>query len=149
MLEFAAAATAHEAGEDEDVVEVGLAGRTLIARRPTTAQSVLFSSMQMDGDGGKRASGMFTMLDILFNPSDRAYIKNLILERKLDFDDLIGGSEQNPDGGIIDSILAEFGARPTQPSTDSSPSRAAGGRKSTGRAPGKGSTRSTSRSTDS
>ena len=78
----------------------------------------------------------------------RKHLERLIWERRIDFGDIMGGTEQNPEG-LISSIIAEFAGRPTEPSTDSSPSQAPGGRKSTGRAPGKGSTRSTSPSTDS
>lgn len=148
MLEFAAAAEASEAGEDEDVVEVNVAGKEYLARRPSTAQYAKFIAAQ-NGDGADQTAALFNMVRAILGEDGYQHISRLIDKRAIDMDDLYGGSGQNPDGGIIDRIMGEFGARPTQPSTASSSSQGGTGRRSTGRSPGKGSTRSTSPSTAS
>lgn len=151
-LAFKVAAEAADISEDEDVVEVPIDDMVYVARRPTTAQGMLLGAALSHG-GEERNTIIFDLISALMGPEALAHVKKLILARRIDFDDLLGGgSDENPDGGLIDMIFAEFAAsddRPTQPSAASSSSRAAGGRKSTGRSPGKGSTRTTSRSTGS
>lgn len=146
-IEFNVAAKAKvaEADPDEDVVEVPIDGKVYHARRPTTAQSALLSSSLSKGDIGE----VYTLIEAMMGRDARRHVERLVWNRQIEFGDLVGGTDQNPDGGLIDMVFAEFAGRPTVPSTDSSPSRAAGGRRSTGRSPGRGSTGSTSPSTDS
>lgn len=144
-IAFKAAAEAYELGEDEDVIEVPIEGVVYTARRPTVAQASLMLS------GGDLLIA-FKLIEGIMGRKARDHIERLVWERKIDLDDLIssGGTEQNPDGGLIPQIIEEFAkSRPTPPSTDSSPSQTTGGRRSTGRSPGKGSTLLTSPSTDS
>lgn len=146
MIEFnvAAKAAAAEVGEDEDVVEVPIDGVTYTARRPTAAQVGL---LYTEG-GDSFAEKSMKLVAAMLGPDARKHLERLIWERRIGFDDIMGGTEENPKG-LVSAILAEFAGRPTEPSTDSSESQPRGGRKSTGRAPGRGSTRSTSPSTDS
>jgi hypothetical protein len=150
MLEFAAAAAASEVEEDEDVVEVNLFGMPVTARRLTTAQSALLTAARTQG-GAAQAASIFGAIEDMFGTAALDHVKRLIHERRIDMYDLLGGGTAlNPDHGVIDAVTTAFAAgRPTQPSTASSSSRARGGQKSTGRSPGKGSTRSTSPSTPS
>lgn len=151
MIEFNIAAKEHEAAAkpDEDVVEVPIDGVTYLARRPTLAQATLLN-LTLSQTGYDRLASIFELLHYLIGAEGVAHVKQLVRERRIDYPDLIGHSEQNPNGGLVDLIFAEFTKeRPTQPSDDSSPLPAVVGRKSTGRSPGKGSTRSTSRSTGS
>jgi hypothetical protein len=148
MIEFNVAAEAAGLAEDEDVFEVPIEDEVYIARRPTTAQGALLN-VALSGTGVSRLSAVFSLLEGLIGEEGRAHIERLVWERRVDLDDLVGGSEQNPEGGLIDQIFEAFSERPSQPSTDSSSSRATGGRRSTGRSPGKGSTRSPSPSTAS
>lgn len=147
MLEFKVAAEAAEAGEDEDVLEVPIAGTVYLARRPTVAQAALLNST-LAGNGTDRLGAIFKLIEGLLGEEALEVIKELVWQRRIDFGDLLGGSDENP-MGLIDMIFEGFSERPTQPSDDSSPSRAPGGRRSTGRSPGKGSTRSASPSTAS
>lgn len=148
MIDFKIAAEAASTPEDEDVVEVPIEGVTYLARRPTLAMSALMTA-SLNSKGGDRLSAVFKLIGGLMGDDARDHIERLVWDRRINYEDLIGGSEDNPDGGLIDQIFAEFTARPTGPSTGSSASPGTGGRKSTGRSPGKGSTRSTSPSTDS
>lgn len=77
-------------------------------------------------------------------------LRRLVAEGTVSTALLFGGDEENEEG-ILDWLVQESvsNTRPTTPSTDSSPSRTTGGRRSTGRAPGKGSTLSISPSEDS
>ena len=147
MIEFnvAAKAAAAEPGEDEDVVEVPIDGVTYIARRPTAAQVAL---LYASADDSTYAEGVMKMVESMLGEEARKHIERLIWQRRIDFNDIMGGTEANPKG-LVSAIIAEFAGRPTEPSTDSSESQPRGGRKSTGRAPGKGSTSSRSASTDS
>lgn len=147
-IEFKIAAEASEAGEDEDVVEVPIGDQVFIARRPTLAQGALLNAV-LNSKGSDRLTAVFRLIRSLLGDEGGAFIEQLVWDRKIDYGDLIGGSENNPEGGLVDMIFAEFAERPTTPSTASSASRASGGRKSTGRSPGRGSTRSPSPSTGS
>lgn len=141
-LEFKVAAKA-AAGEEEDVVEVPIDDVTYIARRPTPAMFALFQVESREDYLG----ALWHILQGILGKEAVDHIKTLIWERRIDLDDLVGGSEENEDG-LLNMIISEFSGRPTEPSTDSSASPKTGGRKST-RAPGKGSISSTSGSTDS
>lgn len=147
-IEFKVAAEASEAAEDEDVVEVPIEDKVYFARRPTLAQGALLNAT-LNSPGAERLTAVYGLVQSLIGEEGRAHIERLVMDRKIDFGDLMGQSEQNPKGGLIDQIFAEFAERPTPPSTASSASPASGGRKSTGRSPGRGSTRSASPSTDS
>jgi len=149
MIEFAVAAKAAEVGEDEEVLKVPIDGVEYIVRKPTVGMGALLNVALASGDTIERLGAIYEMLEGMIGEEGRQHVERLIWARRLDIDDLIGGSEQNPKGGLIDQIFAEFSERPTPPSATSSSSRAAGGRRSTGRSPGKGSTRSASPSTDS
>jgi hypothetical protein len=150
MLEFAAAAAASEVADDEDIVEVDLFGMEVVARRLTTAQMALLSAARSAG-GGEQVNAIFGSIEDMFGKDALVHVKRLIHERRIDMGDLLGGgTDLNPDRGVIDAVIQEFSAgRPTQPSTASSSSRGRGGPKSTGRSPGRGSTRSDSPSTRS
>lgn len=148
VIEFAVAAEASEVGEDEDVVEIPIDGVTYQARRPTVAQGALLN-VALASKGVKALSAVYELIGGVMGEDARAHIERLVWARRIDFDDLVGGSEKNPDGGLIDQIFEAFTEFPTKPSSGSSPSRPTTGRRSTGRSPGKGSTRSPSPSTDS
>jgi hypothetical protein len=143
MIEFNVAAKESEAQDDEDVVEVPIDGVTYYARRPTVAQGALLN-LTLSTKGRDRLSAVFDLIFSLMGGEALEHIRRLVMERRIDYGDLIGYSEQNPDGGLVDLIFKEFAERPTQPSDDSSLSQAVAGRRSAGRSPGKGSTRSSS-----
>ena len=136
-IEFFAAAKTAEIGEDEHVIDIVIEGETYTARRPTTAQLALVVAT-----GGKDLSIIFRVLGSILPDEALVVIENMVWDRRIDLPDLFGGSEQNPEG-LIGQIVAAFReGNPTQPSTGSSKSRPSGGQRSTGRSPGKGSTRS-------
>ena len=142
-IAFKVAAEAELAGDNEDVVEVPIEDVTYVARKPTTAQLAVFYASD------NQFKAVFDLLGDMIGDDAVEHIKRLIHERRIDFSDLLGGSEENEDG-LITQIINEFGTgRPTQPSTGSSATPTTGGRKSTRRAPGKGSTSSPSESTSS
>lgn len=62
---------------------------------------------------------------------------------------LLFGGDENNRRGIIDTAMAQASGRPTKPSSGSTGSPKGGGKRSTGRSPGKGSTLSSSPSTAS
>lgn len=147
MVSFSVAAKRAEPGEEEGVVSVPIDGVDYVARRPTTGQVALLTVAQRRGDSFGEA--VMNMITAMLGTEARVHIERLIWERRISFEDLMSGTDENPTG-LIPAIIEEFsGERPTPPSTDSSSSQTTGGRKSTGRSPGKGSTRSSSPSTDS
>lgn len=149
-IEFKVAADA--AKPDGDVVEVTLPEPfgVVDAHRPTTAQGeILGSQLQI-----RPTLTALEFTRIIFGREDIAeYFRDLLLDGKIQREDLIGGWGENDEGkpekGLIDQILLQFTGRPTAPSTGSSRSRSAGGRRSTGRSPGVGSIPSDSPSTGS
>lgn len=148
MIEFVVAAESAEIGEDEEVVKVPIEDKVYLARRPTVAQTA-FLALTIQGDGVTKLSATFQILESLIGAEGVNHIQRLVLERRIDIDDLVGGSKKNK-VGLVDSIFKEFTkGRPTQPSSISSSSPGTTGRKSTGRSPGKGSTHSPSPSTGS
>ena len=148
-IQFQVAAQAAQAGEEEKIVEVPIEGITYQARKLTTAQAALIPIALTGPSVVDRLGAALQMIEMLIGSAGAAHVRRLIIARRIDMGDIIGGSEQNPDGGLLDQILREFSQHPSQPSADSSSSRPNGGRKSTGRSPGKGSTHSDSTSTDS
>lgn len=143
MIEFYAAAKSAELGEGEDVVQVNLDGTNYPAVKPTTAQIAL-----MVATGGKDMGVIFRVIESILGVEALDVIEQMIWDRRIDLPDLFGGSEQNPKG-LLGQIIEEFRGNPTPPSTESSNSRQAGGRRSTGRSPGKGSIHSPSTSDSS
>lgn len=151
MREFKVAAK-KAAGEATDQIEIPFGERTLIAKLPSPGQVALFydrvstSPNSKEPDSGP-VSAVFGFLRGILADGDVPYLKSLLQEDRIDFSLLLGGDDEG--GGLVDTIMEEYAGRPTGPSTSSSASPASTGRPSTGRTPGKGSTRSTSRSTAS
>lgn len=146
-VSFQTDASAWEKNEngDEDYVEVDINGRPFRAYRLTVAMSAAIPMALTGSSIPDRLGAAYRIIEGLIGPEGLRYVMDLVWSKQMDYRDLIGGSDAHPDGGLIDQILAEFAkVRPSQPSADSSSSRANGGRRSTGRSPGKGSTRSAS-----
>lgn len=141
----AAKAEVTKALEEAEVALVVIDGVEYTVPRPTSAQVGMFISTLRTASVGE---AVFEMVEVLLGRDGLRHIQRLVKERRIELSDLFGGSELNP-SGLIGNIIEEFSGRPTQPSTDSSESQPSGGRKSTGRARGKGSIPSTSPSTDS
>lgn len=144
-LEFKVAArAAREDDENRDVIEVAFPEPigTRLASRPTTAQAEIL------GEAIRNTPTLAALefVNITIGPEVADYLRNLLLDGSIERNDLIGGWGPNEDGrnevGLVDGIIAEFSGRPTGPSTASSGSRTTGGRKSTRRTPGVGSTAS-------
>lgn len=151
MREFKVAAK-EAAGETEEVIEIVFGERTLVSRIPTSGQVALFydrlaSTSAGDDEDSGAVAAVFGLLRGVLAPGDVPYLKQLLQDRRIGFDVLLGGDEEGE--GLVDALMAEYAGRPTTPSTDSSASPESTGRKSTGRSPGKGSTRSASPSTAS
>jgi hypothetical protein len=145
MKEFyaAAQATVDEEQGEEKVLEFSLAGQEFVARIPTTGQVALVA-----GSGGRSQSDMIGAVfgffrGVLLDDGWRR-LHALLEDGTVPFEVLFGGDDNNATGVVEWISTAAGGERPTQPSRDSSPSPDGTGRKSTGRSPGKGSTRSTS-----
>lgn len=152
MQEFKVAAK-RATKEEEEVLEIPFGERTLTAKRPTSGQIALFysriaSEATIDEPDNGPVAAVFGLLGGILGEGDLPYLKKLLGGGAIEFSTLFGGDDDN-EMGLADAIIKEWSGRPTEPSTPSGSSPESTGRRSTGRAPGKGSTRSTSRSTDS
>lgn len=126
-----------ENGED-DVIEFSIGEYEFTGQRPTPAQvSLLIGTGNLGGSASLGAAYRF-LRGVLTQSSYNLFL-TLIEDRKLTDDILFGASEGN-ERGLIDNLIEQVAERPTQPPTDSSTSSELGGKKSTGRSPGKGST---------
>lgn len=152
MLEFDVASQAQvdEEGGEEKLVEFSVAGLKFWAKRPTPGQTnILLSSRRRDATGVIwRIFENILVANEPETPIEQRHgeyddLRQLVFDGAVPVALLFGGDELNG-RGILDSIIREFAGYPTQPSEDSSPSPSSGGKKSTGRSPGKGSTASTS-----
>lgn len=154
MREFKVGAQRATKAEDGEVsvIEIPFGERTLVSKLPTSGQVALFyervssTPNEKEPDNGP-VGAVFGFLRGVLADGDVPYLKGLLQNDQIDFELLLGGDDEG--GGLVDSIMEEYAGRPTGPSTSSSASPASSGRPSTGRTPGKGSTRSTSRSTAS
>ena len=127
-----------EGEEPKPAVEFDILGQHFQADKPTPGRiNVLFSAR--GGVEGTRAVWDF-LRDVLWGDGyDR--LRNLVASGEFPPQLLFGGDELNEEG-VVDHIISATAGRPTQPSSDSSPSPSTTGKRSTGRSPGKGSTRS-------
>lgn len=149
MIQFTTDAKASELKPDEDVVDVPIEGFVYKARRPTPSQAAMITGVLRSG-GMMDVTVILDILEALLGTTARNHLYKLLMQRKVEIEDLFGGgTELNPGQGLIEQIIEEFTNRPSEPSIDSSASPETDGRRSTGRSPGPGSTLSPSPSTDS
>jgi hypothetical protein len=143
MKEFKSAAKSAEEGEEE-ILEFAIGDEEFRSKLPSTARTAMFvASMSDESTTGDAIAAIFAFLkDMLLDDGYRR-LRKLISDNVIDLGTLTGGGDENEDG-IVDWIIGQASNRPTQPPTDSSTSPASTGLPSTGRSPGKGSTRSTS-----
>jgi len=126
-------------GAEPEVFEFSIAGQDFVADMPTNTQIVLLSATLSGGRTSDVLTGSLEFLEGTLRGNGYKRIRRLVAQGIVSTDLLIGGDENN-DKGIVDSIVAMVSdGRPPTRSTGSSGSQKPGGKKSTGRAPGKGS----------
>ena len=144
MKEFKAAAARAE-DEEEKILEFAIGDQEFRSKLPSTARTAMFIASMTDETGtGDSIAAIFSFLkDMLLDDGYRR-LRKMISDDVIDMGTLTGGGDDN-DEGIVDWIISmSADQRPTPPSADSSSLPETGGRRSTGRSPGKGSTRSPS-----
>lgn len=144
-----AAKRAAEADSGEDYLEFTLADQEFKATLPTPGQAAYLGVVFTSGSMAEVLAGALDMLDGLLEGDGGRRIRKLLLMGALTPELLLWGDENNEKGILGTLIELAAAGRPTTPPSDSSPSQANGGRKSTGRSPGKGSTLTDSPSTGS
>lgn len=122
----------HPALEYEFLTPEGDA-RTVTARFPGDGALMLLIAASGGEDGMAAATELFALLAETFDEADMAFLKKSYRSAILDTDMLMD---------LVMDMVERWSSFPTQPPSDSSPKRPSTGTKSTGRAPGKGSTRS-------
>ena len=141
-FQMAAKAQVEREGSEEDVeqypIDFTIGEHELKAKAPTPAQvSLLIGTSNLGGSAAVGAGYRFLRGTL----DRRSY--NLVLtllEAGQIGEGMIFGGEGENEEGIVDWLLEQASERPTDPPTDSSESSEPGGKKSTGRSPGKGST---------
>lgn len=147
MREFAIAADRAEPDPDEadGRFEIKIGDRKILAKLPSTGQiSVLMGSRGLSSN----LSAIHRVLRAVLTAEDYDFLIDLLTEDKISVGFLFGGDDLN-ESGILDTLVYEAVGRPTQSPSGSGKSQSSAGRRSTGRAPGKGSTSTTSPPTDS
>jgi hypothetical protein len=146
MMEFQIAS--EQAVKDEEqpdgeleVFEFSLGKHKFAARRPTPGEINVLFSTRGDVEG---TVGTWRFLRKVLQGTGYRRLVSLVESGAVPVPLLFGGDELNPGGGIVDTIIAEFAGRPPGSSGDSSESPKDAGPRSTGRAPGRGSTSSDS-----
>lgn len=143
MKEFKQAAHAAES-EEEEILEFAIGDQEFRSQIPSTARTAMFvAAMTDESSTGESVAAIFAFLkDMLLDDGYRR-LRKLISTNVIDLGTLTGGGDENEDG-IVDWIIGQASNRPTQLQSDFSTSSESTGRTSTGRSPGKGSTRSPS-----
>lgn len=138
------AAVAKDSGEEEEerVLEFSVGGQEFVSNPVTPGQIGLIVSSDGTSESLKT---LWQIFKVSLHGDGYARLRRLVVEDVVSTALLFGGDDDN-EAGILDWLVQESvnDVRPTMPSTDSSQSRTTGGRRSTGRAPGKGSTLSIS-----
>jgi hypothetical protein len=148
-MQFQAAAARVQGEIDEEIedgdrpepktLEFSLAGQDFELYVPTTTQIILLSTSTDEGTLRAMLSASMAFLEGIMIGDGYKRFRKLVANGTISNDLLLGGDGTN-EQGIIDWIISQVtDARPTTSSTDSSPSPASTGKRSTGRAPGKGS----------
>lgn len=128
-----------EAGQVEEYdLEFTIGDYELRAKAPSSAQaSLLIGTSSLGGNASLGATYRF--LRGTLDRQSYNTLLTLIEAGKIDNSMLVGGEGENEEG-IVDWLLEQASDRPTPVPAGSSESSPAGGKKSTGRSPGKGST---------
>jgi hypothetical protein len=145
MKEFQVAA--QEAVDDtpeEQILEFSVAGQDFVASLPTTGQIALVVASAGRTEA-EQLGAVFGFLRGVLQGDGYRRLSDLLEAGVLPFEVIFGGDDANPDGIVEWIVQAAAGTeRPTKRSSGSSSSQRAGGPRSTGRSPGKGSIRSNS-----
>lgn len=121
-----------KATEGDPKITIELGEHRLQARYPDPGEmGLLFAALGGQNELLAQAS-LHEFLQALLPANDYRTIRTLMADGQLEAGDLFGGTATN-DKSIIEYIIEETAARPTNPSIDSSESQTSGGRKSTGR----------------
>jgi hypothetical protein len=140
-MQFVTAAQKVEEDEDDaQVLEFSIGGEEFVANVPSTTQIVLLATGSEAGTARSLLSAVLEFMEGILQGDGYKRFRKLMVKGIITNDLLIGGD------GDIDWIIEQVSAgRPPKPSSDSSPSPETGGKRSTGRAPGKGSIQSGSK----
>lgn len=128
-----------------EILEFGLAGQDFKLNMPTPTQIILLSTSADDGTMRAMIGASMAFLEGLMVLDDSyKRFRKLMSKGIIGYDLLLGGDDDNSQG-IIDWIVAQVSdGRPTTSSSDSVPSPATTGQRSTGRVRGQASIHSDS-----
>lgn len=130
-----------EAGEEEqepltyEFVEADGSAREIVARYPGEGALMLLLASVGDDENVGAASELFALLAEAFSKSDMAFLKKAYRSGAIETETLMD---------LVMDMVERWSAFPTQQQSGSSGKQPSTGAKSTGRAPGAGSTRSAS-----
>jgi hypothetical protein len=124
----------------EELFEFTIGKQTFAARRPTPGETNILFSSRGDVEG---TVATWRFLRSVLKGTGFRRMQALVEDGTVPPSLLFGGDDLN-ESGIVDTIVREFAGRPPGSSGDSSESPPPAGQRSTGRAPGRGSTSSSS-----
>lgn len=146
MKQFQAAARQSSGGEEILQFEIPVSEdgdlEAFTVRLPSTGQISLVVA-SMDEGGVEMLASVYNFMRGLMEEDDYKRFRRLVADGTVSLELLVGGDELN-EQGIIEWIIEQTASRPTKAPSDYLPSQKTGGQRSTGRSPGKGSTRSPS-----
>lgn len=152
-LSFDVAAKAELDPEDVEIIEFTIGGKEddkpYVAFRPTTTQIAMFGTVTAGTvPSGERIAGIFDFLKAIVDAADYQRIRARLSDRDDPFE-LYGTDDSAGLITVLSGVVTYWAGFPTEPSGSSPTTPTPTGPRSTGRAPGKGSTRSTSSRTAS
>lgn len=140
-------ALSNQDADPDEIIEFALGPNEFRARKPTADQIATLTLLPPGGGEVALSRAVISFMDGILLDDGATRLHSLMARGVVTTSLLVNGGERN-ETGVIPAIIEMVTGNPTQSSTDSSTSPTSGGKKSTGRSPGKGSTLSDSPSTD-
>jgi hypothetical protein len=138
MKEFTSAAKAAVSDDDEDIITFKVDDAEVRAYPPSPGQlAMMFTSMGDYSTDPKKIAGVIDFILGLLDEDSSQLLGARLMDRRDPF-------ELDQLTAIMEWLVEEWSARPTQPSPASTPSRSSTGRRSTGSVHKMASTRSVS-----
>lgn len=111
-------------GQRDDILVIPLKGRDIELRSPGSGALAMFAKASAQKDGGAQVAGVLEFFERrMVHPEDREWFEEEMLEDRLSLEDV---------SDAIESMMEEWGERPTERSSASSSSSMTSGRPSTG-----------------
>lgn len=125
--------------DDLEVIELDLGEHHFRVRKPTTDQMLGLTLIGRNVTQRTLLTHALSFMEGIMLDGKYQEFLDMVIAGTITSSLLIGGDDRNEQGIVQGIIQAAAKGNPTKPSTDSATSQKNGGKRSTGRAPGKGS----------